>query len=108
MPLVAPAGGATAGTIIYDSTSLVVVLPMTTATSGSTYTGKVIGRVNSVAKVSGTAWVGGAALTWVSSSSAFQITVSGSGQTTQAVAFGAASSAAVTGDVVLRHPVISG
>lgn len=101
MELTAPAGGVTAGTMSYNSTSKMVVLPMTTATSGNTYTGKVMGLVKTVPKLSGAAWTVLRSLTWVSSTSKFK---SSTGGASQAVAFNAAASADTTGDVILRLP----
>lgn len=99
--LTAPAGGVTAGTLVYNSTSKAVVLPMTTATSGNTYTGKIIGLVRSAPKLSGAAWTVLRSLTWVSSLSKFK---SSTGGASQAVAYSAAASADTTGDVILRLP----
>jgi hypothetical protein len=45
LAMVAPAGGVTVGTPVYNSTSKQVCLPMTAATSGNTYSAKVVGLV---------------------------------------------------------------
>lgn len=100
MELTAPAGGVTVGTLVYNSTSKMVVLPMTAATSGNTYTAKVVGLVKSVLKVTGAAWTQGRSLSWTSTK--FK---SCTGSTSQATAFNAAASGDTTGDVILRFPV---
>jgi hypothetical protein len=100
--LTAPAGGVTAGTVSYNSTSKALVLPMTTATSGNTYAGKITGLIRAVAKTTGAAWTVNRSLTWVSSTAKFK---SCTGGASQATAYNAALTGDTTGDVVLRLPV---
>lgn len=101
---VAPAGGVTVGTLVYNSTSKAVVLPMTAATSGNTYTAKTNGLVRTVAKLTGVAWVQHRSLRWISSTSKFAVTTATT-QVSQATAFAAAAAGDTTGDVILRFPV---
>lgn len=102
--LTAPAGGAAVGTPIYNSTSKLVSYPMTAATSGNTYTGKVNGRVNSIRKLTGVAWVAGQPLRWISSLSKWSKTTINT-HVSQGVAAADAASADLYGDVILRFPV---
>lgn len=104
MALTAPAGGATTGNIIYNATSKLVVMAMTTATSGNTYTGKGNGLIRNSIKLSGTAWVSGQSLRWLSSVSKWAKTTINT-HVSQGVAYGDATSAAILADVVLRFPV---
>lgn len=104
LAMVAPAGGAVVGTPIYNSTAKNVVLPMTAATSGNTYSAKVLGLVTGAAKLTGVAWVQGRPLRWISSTSKFAVTTATT-QVSQAVAAAAAAAGDTTGDVILRFPV---
>lgn len=104
MPLTAPAGGATTGTLIMNATSKLVSMPMTTVTSGNTYTGKVVGLIRNSTKLSGVAWVSGQSLRWLSSTSKWAKTTINT-HVSQGTAYGDATSAAILGDVVLRFPV---
>lgn len=100
--MAAPAGGVTAGTLLFNATTKSVSLPMTTATSGNTFSNKILGRVNTVPKSTAAAWLGGQPLNWVSSSSAFKIyTAAG---VIHARAAADATAAATTGDVILITP----
>jgi hypothetical protein len=76
-------------------------MPMTAATSGNTYTGKVMGLLRNVIKKSGTAWVAGQSLRFTGTKFA---TTTINTQVSQASAFAAATSAAIVGDVILRYP----
>lgn len=98
---VAPASGVTAGSVYSDTTDKVVYLALLTATSGSNFSAKVEGRVNGVAKISGTAWTAGQAL--AHDGTAFTHVVTGTVRVIANAAI-AATSAAVTGDVILRMP----
>lgn len=102
MPFVAPTGGATAGTIIVEATSLKAVLPMTTAISGVEYTAKVRGRVNGVTKSSATAFTALAPLTIKTDGVAYAASAAG---IINAYAYGAAASGAASMDVVLVPPI---
>jgi predicted RecA/RadA family phage recombinase len=100
--MAAPAGGATAGTILFNTTTKSVTLPMTTATSGSTFANKILGRVNTVPKSTAAAWVAGQPLNWVSASSHFKVYTAAGVIHARAVAD--ATAAATTGDVILITP----
>jgi predicted RecA/RadA family phage recombinase len=104
LAMVAPAGGVTVGTPVYNSTSKQVCLPMTAATSGNTYSAKVVGLVKTVAKLTGVAWVQGRSLRWISSTSRFAVTTATT-QISQGSAAAAAAAGDTTGDVILRFPV---
>ncbi len=52
----------TAGTLVITATTLICNLPLTSALSGATYTGKITGRVSGVTKSSATAFLAGAPL----------------------------------------------
>jgi predicted metal-dependent phosphotriesterase family hydrolase len=103
LELTAPAGGAAVGTPIYNSTSKLVSYPMTAATSGNLYTGKVNGMIKSARKLSGVAWVAGQALRFVSSTSKWAKTTINT-HVTQGTAAADATSADIYGDVILRFP----
>ncbi len=104
LELTAPAGGAVVGTPIYNNTSKLVAYPMTPATSGATYTGKVNGMIRNARKLTGVAWVAGQALRWVSSTSKWAKTTINT-HVSQATAAGDPASADLYGDVILRFPV---
>lgn len=104
LEMTAPAGGAVVGTPIYNSTSKVVSLPMTAATSGNTYTGKVTGMVRAMAKLTGVAWVQGRSLRWISSTSKWAVTTATT-QVSQGSAAATQAAGDTTGDVILRFPV---
>ncbi len=98
LTFVAPAGGATAGTMIRNSTTLALILPMTTAASGSNYTGKIWGRANGVARLTATDWIAGMPLSH--DGTAFSTVKTG----VAIVALAAAAATASTGDVILIGP----
>lgn len=98
LEFVAPAGGATAGTMIRNSTTLALILPMTTATSGNSYTGKIAGRVNGVARLTATDWIVGMPLSH--DGTAFSTVKTG----VAIVAHAANAATATTGDVILCPP----
>lgn len=103
--LLAPAGGVTAGTMIFVATARnrYAVLPMTTATSGNTYTGLVEGYIKD-APVSTlcAATTGGVPLTWLTTVGKFKhMTAAGNAQ---ALSVGTISAGATTADVILRFP----
>jgi hypothetical protein len=99
LSFVAPSGGATAGTIIKNTTTSAVIFPLTTAASGVAYTGKVSGRVNGVTTTTQT-WVAGQMLSH--NGTAFSTLIS----VLRVVANAAAAkvNTATTGDVILRMP----
>lgn len=103
LAMVAPAGGAVVGTPIYNSTSKLVCLPMTAATSGNTYTGKVNGLIKTTAKLTGVAWVQGQPLRWLTTNRWAKTTINT--HVSQGVAAAAAAAGDTTGDVILRFPV---
>jgi hypothetical protein len=105
LQLLAPAGGVTAGTMIFVATARnrYAVLPMTTATSGNTYTGLVEGYVKD-APVSTlcAATTGGVPLIWLTTVGKFKhVTAAGN---TQAISVGTITAGATTADVILRLP----
>lgn len=104
LEMTAPAGGVTVGTMVFDATLRVLVLPLTTATSGNTYCAKVAGKVLSVPVVSTAAYSQGQALAWSTTSTALGAITTGTTANSQAVAAAAIASGATTGDVILRFP----
>lgn len=103
MEFVAPTGGATAFTPIIEATTLKVVVPLFTATSGQTYTGYCHNKViKGVTKSSATAFVSGAALTIKTDSVAYALSAAG---IINAYAFGPATSTATTMDVLIVLPI---
>lgn len=102
MEFVAPAGGATAGTLIVEATTLKVTLPLISATSGNNYTGKCFGRIDGVTKSSATAFLAGAALTIKTDGVAYARTAAG---IVNAWAFGAAVSTDTSMSVILTLPI---
>jgi hypothetical protein len=102
VPMSAPAGGLTAGTLYYNATTKSVYLPMVTATSGNTATVRIFGKATAMPKSTAAAWVCGQGLNWVTSTSAFKVYTAGGVIHARAVAD--ATAAATTGDVVLITP----
>ncbi len=100
--MAAPAGGVTAGTVLFNTTTKSVSLPMTTAASGVTFSNKVFGRLNTIPKSTAAAWIGGQPLNWVSASSFFKVYTAGG--VIHARAAADATAAATTGDVILITP----
>ena len=98
LTFVAPAGAATAGTIIRNATTLAVILPMTTAASGSNYIGKIAGRVNGVTRLTATDWIVGMPLSH--DGTAFSTVKTG----VAIIAHAANAATATTGDVILCPP----
>jgi hypothetical protein len=107
--LVAPAGGATTGTLIYNATTKVVAYPLTTATSGSDYVAKVVGRLNGVAVESVAAMAAGTPLTYKTATSNFGPITTGTTGILNAWLAAPSVSTVLTGDVILclpsGHPV---
>lgn len=101
LEFVAPVGGATTGTlIVFTAAQGTAVLPLTTATSGNTFVGKVTGRVKSVTKTT-VAWITGEALLITTAGVAAAVTA---GNFSNAIAATASAATATTGDVILRAP----
>lgn len=103
MPFVAVAA-VTAGTLVVTATTLIANLPLTSAVSGATYTGKVRGRVNGVTKSSNTAFLALAPLTI---STAGLATAASVGGIVNAHAYGGAATTATTMDVILCPPIVN-
>lgn len=105
LQLLAPAGGVTAGTFVFVSTSLnrQLVLPLTSATSGNYYTALVEGYVKD-APVSTTcaATTGGVPLRWFTTVSKFKHLTAASNA--QAYSVGTITAGATTADVILHFP----
>ncbi len=99
LSFVAPASGATAGTIIKNTTTSATILPLTTAASGVAYTGKIAGRVNGVTATT-LAWIAGQMLSH--NGTAFSTLISALRVVANAAA--AKGAAATTGDVILCPP----
>lgn len=107
MPFVAPSGGATAFVPIIEATTLKVVVPLFSATSGQTYTGLCDSKaaeqvVQGITKSSATAFVAGAALTIKTDSVAYAASAGG---IINAYAHGPAASTATTMDVDIVLPI---
>ena len=102
---VAPAGGATAGTLIYDSTMRALFLAMTTATSGNNYTAKAFGLIRGAPVSSAAAVLGGFPLTWSTATSKFAKATSAATTFIQGWANSGVASGSTTIDVVLTLPV---
>lgn len=105
LTLLAPAGGVTAGTMVFVATALkrYAVLPMTTATSGNTYSGLVEGYiVGAPVSTLCAAITGGVPLLWQTTVAKFKhVTAAGN---SQAVSVGTITAGATTADVILRFP----
>jgi hypothetical protein len=103
--LLAPAGGVTAGTMVFVATARnrYAILPMTTATSGNFYTGMIEGYVKD-APVSTlcAATTGGVPLLWLTTVAKFKhLTAAGNAQ---ALSVTTITAGATTADVILRFP----
>ncbi len=101
---VALAGGATVGTMHFETTSRLPSLPMTTATSGNTFIGKVMGLVRSAPVASAAAIKAGMALNWNTTTNLYTPIVTGTTAIVNAYAFGAIAISSTTGDVILCLP----
>lgn len=99
LTFVAPAGGATAGTIIYNSTTKCAIFPLTTAASGANYIGKAEGLVKGVSRITTTDWIVGMRL--AHDGTAFTTVTTAAAAV---VAHAANAATATTGDVILCFP----
>ncbi len=93
----------TAGTMYYTATSNFTYLALTTAATGASVTVKFAGLIKGASKTT-VAWLAGSPLT-CGSSVTFAIATAGG--ISQANAYDAQGAAAVTGDIILRMPVIA-
>jgi hypothetical protein len=105
LPLVAPAGGTTAGTVIFNTTTRNFIFPLETVTSGSTYIGKVRGLLKGVAIESVAAMAAGTPLEYQTATSNFGPVTSGTTATIQAWLAAPSVSTVLTGDIILTMPV---
>jgi len=102
--LVAPAGGTTTGTQIFDATTRTLILPMTTATSGANYTGLIIGLMRGV-PVSATATIAaGQPLAWGTTNSTFAACATGATGVCHGYAAASIGTSDTTGDVYVIPP----
>lgn len=101
MPMTAVAA-VTAGTLFVTATTLLAILPMTSALSGAAFSAKVAGRVNSVLKSTSTAFLSGAPL---AINTALSAVAPSAGGIINAYAWGDANSSAATMDVLLCLPI---
>lgn len=104
LEFVAPAGGVTAGTMVFVTANRNLILPMTTATSGNTYTGKVMGKVTGIAVTATQAMVAGTPLAWNTTNTLLAAIASGTTANAQAIAATAIAASASTTDVILIFP----
>lgn len=104
MTLVAPAGGVTAFTLSFNTTSRVISLPLQTATSGNSYVGKVVGFVGTAPVASVAAMVAGQPLTWSTANTNFTPVVTGTTAVVHAWLAAPSVSTTLTGDVILTLP----
>jgi hypothetical protein len=104
---VAPAGGVTIKTLVLDSTTRVLLLPLQTATSGSTYTALTTASMKRLKGVTaGTAaWAAGDKLVYASATSNFLPYASGTAYIICGHAAAAKADAATTGDIDLGPQV---
>jgi hypothetical protein len=102
MQFTAPAGGVTAYNLNVTATTLIACVPLQTATSGNTYTGRIYGVVQDVTKSSATAFLAGAALSIGTAGVAVAVAASG---ITNAYAYGDATSTNTVMDVLLVPPI---
>ncbi len=93
---------ATAGTLVVTATTLIANLPMTSATSGNTYTGKITGRVNGVTKSSATTFLSGAPLQIGTNGVA--LAMASAGTVVNAYAVGGNTTTSTLMDVILCFP----
>ena len=95
-----------AGVLQVTATTLIACLPLTSATSGNTYTGKITGRVSGVTKSSATAFLAGAPIQITTAGLA--LAMASAGTIVNAYAYGdwatSGSTAGTTMDVVLCLP----
>ena len=102
--LVAPAGGSTTGTLIFDATTRNLILPMTTATSGANYTGLIMGLMRSVPVSATVALAVGQPLAWGTTNSTFTQCATGATGVCHGYAAAPIGTADATGDVYVIPP----
>ncbi len=100
----APAGGVTAGTLVFDATNRVLNLPTVTATSGNTYAGKVAGMVISAPCASGQAYNAGQPVLWSTGNTNLTVATTGTTVNHHAVAAKEIATGSVTGDFIISLP----
>ncbi len=105
MPFTAVAA-VSAGVLNVTATTLIACLPLTSALSGATYTGKCTGRVSGVTKSSATAFLAGAPLGITTAGLA--LAIASAGTIVNAYAYGdwntSGATAGTTMDVILCLP----
>lgn len=104
LTLVAPAGGATAGTPIFNATTRLYIFPLSTAASGADYVGKVRGLLKGVALESVAAMATGTPLEYQTATSNFGPVTTGSTATIHGWLAAPSVSTVLTGDIVLTMP----
>lgn len=101
---VAPAGGVTAGTVVFNASYRTLLLPLTSATSGATYTALADGCVVSAPVASAAAYAAGQSLAWSTANSNLGAIVTGTTANAHAFPISAVASGATTADVVIHLP----
>ncbi len=105
MPFTAVAA-VTAGTLVVTATTLIANLPLTSAASGVSYTGKCVGRVSGVTKSSATAFLACAPLGITTAGLA--LAIASAGTIVNAYSYGdwltSGATAGTTMDVILCLP----
>lgn len=104
LTFVAPAGGTTAGTLLFNATTRCVIYPFATVTSGSNYTGKVVGKVVGAPLESVAAAAAGTPLSWSTTNANFTPVVTGTTAMVNAYLAAPSVSTTLTGDVILCLP----
>lgn len=100
----APAGGVTAGTVVFSTAHRCLLLPMISALSGATYTALADGCVVSAPVSSGAAYAAGQSLGWSTASSYLAAITTGTTANAQAFPISAVASGSTTADVVIHPP----
>lgn len=101
---IALAGGATTGSIHFETTTRIATLAMSTATSGNSFVGKCQGLVRNAPVASAAAIKAGMPLTWSTANTNFAPVVTGTTAIVHAYANGAIAISSVLGDVILCLP----
>lgn len=105
LSLATPSGGVTAGTVIIDATTRVVMLPMTTtAVTTVNFVARVAGRIKSAPVISTMTGVQGASVQWSTSTSNFVYPTTGTTAQVQAVLCANFATGGTTADVILDMP----
>lgn len=100
----APAGGVTAGTVVFNTSYRTLLLPLTSATSGATYTALADGCVVSAPVASGAAYAAGQSLGWSTANTNLGAIVTGTTANAHAFPIAAVASGSTTADVVIHLP----